>query len=109
MNLAMLAVPTVTVHFFFISRLIAFPYVTIILSLVMASDELTNPVKDKYYLSRCLFMSVPVNVVAWVEATACHSFLQQYGGHFWYDNAIPTSALAFFAYVVATQDKKKQH
>ena len=108
LHLVALTIPTVAVHFLFISRLIAFSYVTIILALVIVYDELSTPIKDKYYLARVLILSTPVNVIAWVEATACHSFLIKYGGHFCYDNAIPISYLAYFTYVASMEGTKKQ-
>ena len=38
-------------------------------------------------------------VVAWLEATACDTFLVGIGGHFVYDMAIPIAILTYYMYV----------
>ena len=39
---------------------------------------------------------VPFMAVAWVESTACTSFLRDIGGHMWYDASIPSAVLLYY-------------
>ena len=78
---------------------LSFVYVQTILSFVGTLDELSNPVKDKYYSTRFLMIGLPILSVAWLEALACESFLIHYGGHVWFDNTIALSFLAYYCYV----------
>ena len=50
---------------------------------------------------------VPFMVVAWVESTACTSFLRDIGGHMWYDASIPSAILLYYFAVRGLEEPKK--
>ena len=49
---------------------------------------------------------VPFMAVAWVESTACTSFLRDIGGHMWYDASIPSAVLLYY-FAVRELEKPK--
>jgi len=52
-------------------------------------------------------VSIPFSTVAWIEATACTSFLRDIGGHMWYDASIPLAILVFYYLVRGFETPKK--
>jgi hypothetical protein len=86
-----------------------FAYVQTVLVLTFAFyDVFFRPREDKdvsYDWEWVVF--VPFMVVAWVESTACTSFLRDIGGHMWYDASIPSAVLLYYFAVRGLEEPKK--
>ena len=54
--------------------------------------------KNQFYNVSAFLVTLPLALTVWLEAVSCDSFLKQYGGHAWFDFAIPTSHLLMFFY-----------
>lgn len=76
----------------------SFAYVQTVLVLTLNFYDIfyrPNDEKDVAY-NWYWTVSIPFSTVAWIEATACTSFLRDVGGHMWYDASIPLAILIFY-------------
>lgn len=87
----------------------AFAYVQTVLVLTSnVYDVLFRPREEKdVAYDWGWIVNVPFSVVAWIEATACTSFLRDIGGHVWYDASIPSAILLYYFFVRGLEKPKK--
>ena len=64
--------------------------------------------KNRYYNATALLINMPSGIVGWIEAVTCDYFLVHYGGHFWYDTAIPLSFVVFYMYARSCESGEKK-
>lgn len=98
-----------TTHLFFIPLVFGLTYVNCVIFCIKAVKGLVSQ-KDQFYNIIPFFMTLPLALMVWIEAVACDSFLKQYGGHAWFDFAIPASTLAMYFYgrnKLLSESKKK--
>jgi len=92
-----------TAQFFFLSSRLFFIHVlmSVLLSGAIRGLARKPEDKDRYYAMEAVFVDVPILLMTFSEAITCDSFLMQYGGHVWFDMAVPFGFIVY--YLVLTQ------
>ena len=83
------------IHFSLIPLVFGLTYVNCVIFCIKAIKNLVTE-KNQFYNINPFLMTLPLAVMVWVEAVSCDSFLKQYGGHAWFDFAIPTSTIVMY-------------
>lgn len=76
-----------------------FTYVQTILLLAFSFNQLNRQKEEKMtraYALYPLLVSLPLNMIAWMESTMCSSFIIYVGGHLMYDGAIIVSLVVYY-------------
>lgn len=76
-----------------------FTYVQTILLLAFSFNQLNRPKEEKMTRAYALYpmlVSVPLNMIAWMESTMCSCFIIHVGGHLIYDSAIVVSLVVYY-------------
>ena len=63
--------------------------------------------KDVFYDLRAVLVGTPIMIATWLEPLLCDRLLIDWGGHVYYDSAIPAGAVLY--YLVASQLPPKKN
>merc|ERR1719238_438421 len=102
-----------TAQVFFLSSRLFFIHVLMAVLLSGAIRGLARAEKDKtrFYDMEAVLVDVPILLMTFSEAITCDSFLVHYGGHVWFDMAVPFGFIAYFMILLVfpeyEADKKK--
>jgi hypothetical protein len=93
-----------TAQVFFLSSRLFFIHVLMAVLLSGAIRGLAREEKDKtrFYDMEAVLVDVPILLMTFSEAITCDSFLKHYGGHVWFDMAVPFGFIAY--YMILTQN-----
>ena len=90
-----------------IPPLYLFTYVNTVLTFVLLGKQLTSE-KDKFYDRIAWGVSLPINIVAWMEPLTCDDFLINLGGHLWFDFSIPTCTFLYYLWAKGQEPRAKK-
>merc|ERR1712228_852723 len=87
-----------TAQVFFLSSRLFFIHVLMAVLLSGAIRGLARAEKDKnrFYDMEAVLVDVPILLMTFSEAITCDSFLKHYGGHVWFDMAVPFGFIVYY-------------
>ena len=63
-------------------------------------------VKDRYYDMESVLVDIPILLMTYVESITCDDFLVHYGGHVWFDMAVPFGFIVYYIILLAYPETK---
>lgn len=87
-----------TAQVFFLSSRLFFIHVLMAVLLSGALRGLARAEQDKtrFYDMEAVLVDVPILLMTFSEAVTCDSFLKHYGGHVWFDMAVPFGFIVYY-------------
>jgi len=98
-----------TAQVFFLSSRLFFIHVLMAVLLSGALRGLAREENDKtrFYDMEAILLDVPILLMTFSEAITCDSFLKHYGGHVWFDMAVPFGFIAYYLILLQNPDYAK--
>ena len=63
--------------------------------------------KDRYYAMEAALVDIPILALTFTEALTCDSFLIKYGGHVWFDMAVPFGFIVYYMILLCHPEYEK--
>lgn len=88
-----------TIGIVLVPQVYNFAYVQAVVTMQGVAVQMVYREKDYYYDLFAVLVNIPINGNTWLEPLLCEALLARWGGHLWFDVAIPVGLLTY-CYIV---------